>query len=81
MFRNRVHGNREGQQMARHDEDDKQQLADTEDLATNRPKEDLTGISQILDMWIAPSELADDVTGVGGQKTEANDENNSATLG
>lgn len=79
MFRDRVHGDREGQQMTRHDEDDEQQLSDTEDLSTNRPKEDLTGIGQILYMGIAPSELTDDVTGVGSQKTETNDENNCTT--
>lgn len=79
MFRDSVHGDREGQQMTRHDEYDEQQLSDTEDLSTNRPKEDLTGIGQILYMGIAPSELTDDVTGVGSQKTETNDENNSTT--
>lgn len=66
MVRDRVHSNRKGQQVTRHDKDDQQQLAHAEDLASDAPEDDLAGVSHVLDMRVGPAELADHVAGVSG---------------
>lgn len=74
MVGDRVHHDAESQNVATHNEDGKQQLSNTEELTPKRSHQNLTSIRQVLNVRVALVELSNNVTGVCGEKTEADDQ-------
>lgn len=70
-----VHHGGEGDDMATHDEDGEKNLAQTKQFTTKRTQQDLSGISQVVDVGVSLAKLADSVSGVQRDKTKADDEN------
>lgn len=69
-----VHHDPEGQEMAAHDEDAEEELAQAEKFTAERAHQDFSRIGQVLNVGIAFSEQSNVVTGVGRQDSETNDE-------
>lgn len=73
------HG-RKGDDMASHDEDGEDYLAQTKQLAAKAAHEDLTGICEVMDMRVSLTELRDGVPRVESDYAKPNDDDNS-TIG
>lgn len=74
MVGNGVHHDGKGDNVAAHDEDGKQDLAQSEELATKPTQEDLSGIRQVMNVRVSLAKLADDISGVQCNNTESDDE-------
>ena len=59
-----VHHGGEGDDMATHYEDGEENLAQTKQFATKRTQQDLSGISQVVDVGVSLTKLPDGVSGV-----------------
>ena len=77
MLSNGVHHDAERQDMAAHDEDGEEQLANSEQLTAERAQQDFSCIGKVLDVRVALVELRDDIAGVCGQETQADDKDQS----
>jgi hypothetical protein len=73
MLSNGVHHDAECQDVASHDEDGEQQLADAKQLASECPKENITSVGEVLYMRVALVELPNNIAGIGCEKTQADD--------
>jgi len=67
----------EGQDVAAHDEETEQKLADAEEFTTKAAHQDLTRVRQILDVRITFTHQANVVSGICSEKTQADDQNNT----
>lgn len=67
----------EGDQMAGHEEDNEEDLGDPQEFPTNPAHENLTGVGHAHDVGISELELAEDVTGVGGDNPDADEDDQS----
>lgn len=81
MLGNRVHHDAECQDMAAHDEDGEQQLANAKKLTPKCPHQDLSSIGKVLDMRIAVMELRNDQPGIGGKQTQADNQDDGSVGG
>ncbi len=63
--------------MAAHDEDEEQDLSNTKDLSTDRPKQDFAGVGHTVYMGILLLELSNDISGVGGHDTETDEKDDT----
>lgn len=72
---NGVHHDSEGDNVATHDEDREEDLAQTEQLPAKSAHEDLSRIGKVVDVGVAFTELTNDITSVKGEDTETDDEN------
>jgi hypothetical protein len=78
---NRVHHDAECQDVAAHDEDREQQLANAKELTPECPHQDLSSIGKVLDVRIAVMELRNDEPGIGGKQTKADNEDDGSVGG
>lgn len=69
-----VHHDTEGQEVAAHDEDAKEELAQAEEFTAKRAHQDFSRIGEVLNVGVAFSEQSNVVTGVGRENSETNDE-------
>ena len=67
------HG-RKGDDMASHDEDGEDYLAQTKQLAAKAAHEDLTGICEVMDVRVSLTELPDSVPSVKSDEAEPDDD-------
>lgn len=74
MFSNGVHHDAECQDVATHDEDGEQQLANAKQLTPECPHQDLASIGKVLDVRIAVVELRNDQPGIGGKQAQADNQ-------
>lgn len=77
MLSDSVHHDTESKNMACHDENREQNLAETEELASKGTHQNFTSICQILNVRISMMKLADNVAGICGEDAQPNNENNS----
>jgi len=81
VFCNGVHHDAECQDVTAHDEDGEQQPADAKELTPKCTHQDLSSISEVLDVRIAVMELGNDQTGIGGLQTQADNQDDSSVDG
>jgi hypothetical protein len=74
---NGVHHDAECQDVASHDEDGEEQLANAKELASKGPKENISSVGKVLNMGVSLMKLPDDIAGIGCQKTQADDQDQS----
>lgn len=67
MLGDGVHHDAEGQDVTAHDEDAEQELTGSKELTAKPAKQDLTGISQVLDVRVTLTHKANVVSGISGQ--------------
>ena len=72
-----VHHNGEREDMTAHDEDEKEYLSTTEELASYAAKHDFPCVCHVVHMWMGELELANYKAGVGRENAESCDENNA----
>lgn len=77
---NGVHHDSKSDDMATHDEDREEDLAQTEQLPTESAHEDLSRIGKVVDVRVAFTELTNDITSVKGEDTKTDDENERTAL-
>ena len=77
MFCNGVHHDTESQDVRTHDENREEQLAEAEQLTSKRSEQDLASVGQVLDVGVSDTELEDGVSGVGSEKAQSDNENES----
>lgn len=75
-----VHHGGEGDDMASHDEDGEEQLAKPEELTTKATHDNLASVCKVVDVRVTRTELANGITGVEGDDTEADDDDDRAGL-
>lgn len=80
MVGNGVHHDSKSDDMATHDEDREEDLAQTEQLPTESAHEDLSRIGKVVDVRVAFTELTNDITSVKGEDTKTDDENERTAL-
>lgn len=73
-----VHHDGEGDDVATHDEDGEEDLAESEQLAAKGAHEDLARIGEVVNVRVAFAELTNDITSVEGENTETDDEDEGA---
>lgn len=78
MIGDGVHHNGEGDDVATHDEDGEENLAQSEQLPAKAAHEDLSRIGEVVDVRVAFTELTNDITSVQGEDTETDDEDERA---
>lgn len=71
---NGVHHDAECQDVATHDEDGEQKLANAKELTTECTHQDLASIGEVLDVRIAVVELRNDQPGIGGKQAQADNQ-------
>lgn len=81
MVGNGVHHDSKGDNVAAHDEDGKQDLAQSEELAAKPTQEDLSGIRQVMNVRVPLAKLADDISGVQCNNTESDNEDDCTATG
>lgn len=67
MLGDGVHHDTEGQDVTAHDEDAEQELTGSEELTAETTKQDLTGISQVLDVRVTLTHKANVISSISGQ--------------
>lgn len=72
-----VHHDAEGKNMATHDEDAENELATAEQFAAKSAQQNLTSVAQVLDVGVAFAHETDVVSGVCGEKTEADNQDDT----
>ena len=72
-----VHHDAEGQDVTAHDEDTEQELTSTEQLTAEGSQQDLTGVTQVLDVGVTFTHQTDVVSGIGREETETDDQNDT----
>jgi hypothetical protein len=80
VLSNGVHHDAECQDVASHDEDGEEQLANAKQLASDCPKENITSVGEVLDMGVALMKLPDHIAGIGREKTQADDQDESTMI-
>lgn len=80
MLSNSVHHDAEGQDVAAHDEDGEEELANAEELPSECTEQDITSVGQILDVGIALMELSNNIACVGSKETQSNNQDKSARM-
>lgn len=77
MFCNGVHHDTESQDVRTHNENREEQLAEAEQLTSKSTEQDLTSVGQVLDVGVSGAELMNCVSGVGCEKAQSDDEDDS----
>jgi hypothetical protein len=80
MLSNSVHHDAEGQDVTSHDEDREEELANAEELPSECTEQDITSVSQILDVGIALVELSNNIACVSSEETQSNNQDKSARM-
>lgn len=78
MIGDSVHHNPKGQDMAPHDEDEKQELTQTEEFSAKRSQQDLSRVPKILDVRVSLSKQPNIVSGVGRKKAKTDNQDDSS---
>lgn len=73
-----VHHGGEGDDMASHNEDGEEQLTKTEELTAKATHDDLASVCEVVDVRVTGTELANGVTGVEGNDTKTDDDDDGA---
>lgn len=76
MAGDRIHGDGEGQQVARHDENEEQDPASADELAAPCPADDFARIGHRCDLRVSALHLTHDESRVRGDQAEANQDDN-----
>ena len=76
-----VHHDTKSENVASHNENRKQNLSETEQLASKGTHQNFTSICQILNVGIGLMELADNIAGIRGENTQPNNENDGTREG
>jgi hypothetical protein len=63
--------------VAAHNEDTEQELTSTEELAAEATQQNLTGVSQVLNVGVAFTHETNVVSGVGSKETEADNQDDT----
>lgn len=70
-----VKGDREGDQVTGHEEDNEEQLGDTKEFSTKAAHEDLSSVRHTGDEWVSQLKLPHEVAGICRDNTDSDEDN------